>query len=919
MGCIDFAGINGAAMASFENLLEAWLPEGQWAGQEYVSRNPTRADSRPGSFKINRRGMWEDFATGDNGSDPISLFAYLFCSDDQGKAAKQLADEMGCSRSSQAEYRDRREPKPEAQDSLEAIRPVPAEAPPPPDEFRRLEAGEWIGLPVVARWAYRDISGQVIGYASRIELPDGGKDVLCQQYMVDRETGEIRWRWRGFAKPRPLYNLHRLAADPDANVVIVEGEKTADAAQALLPDVVVVTWPGGGKAVQHVDWQPLAGRKIVLLPDADLAGYGAMEGYVKNGRSRDGIAQILEPVCRGTIRVCDPPEDAPDGWDLADVDWTADQAWDFLTGNLREPGPPHDYSDPPDMPAPPDDDLPPAPADDGPPLEPMDPEPADTVFSRAPFRILGQDRGIYYYLPSGTRQVLALTASGHGKANLMVLAPLQWWERAFPGRSGASWDMAANALFRSADRLPPFSPDSVRGRGAWWDDGVPIMHLGDRVIIDGVEHDIEGLRSRYIYEQAPAWTADLSNPLTNGEAHALVDLLQQPCWEKPINGLLLSGWLVSAMICGALDWRPHLWLTGGSGTGKSWLIRNVIERVLAGVKLQVQGATTEAGIRQALGHDARPVLFDEFEISNQAAKLRIEGVMELMRQASSENGAVIVKGSANGLSQSFRIRSTFLFSSVAVAAKQFADLNRVSVLGLTKDQRIDGSDKFQAMAAAARDLLTPDYARRLHARCYQLIPAIRANADRFAVASAEAIGSQRAGDQIGILLAGAYALHSTRVISDSEARDWVNGQDWSDERNINDQRDEEQLLSFLMARVLEVNGIDFNGRTTRARRTVGQLVRVAADLKIDAAVSRETADDELRLIGLRVLPDGTLAIANTHDALDRILRDTPWSANWGKILQRHDLVSASATPVRMNPGVKSRASLVPVSLIADGE
>ena len=45
-------------------------------GHEYVARNPTRADRRPGSFKINlRTGRWADFATGDKGGDPVSLAA----------------------------------------------------------------------------------------------------------------------------------------------------------------------------------------------------------------------------------------------------------------------------------------------------------------------------------------------------------------------------------------------------------------------------------------------------------------------------------------------------------------------------------------------------------------------------------------------------------------------------------------------------------------------------------------------------------------------------------------------------------------------------------------------------------------------------------------------------------------------------
>lgn len=88
---IDFAGINRAALATLPILLERWLPDGQRKGSEYIALNPRRADRHLGSFRINlRSGKWSDFATGDQGGDPISLAAYLFDLG-QGEAARRLA------------------------------------------------------------------------------------------------------------------------------------------------------------------------------------------------------------------------------------------------------------------------------------------------------------------------------------------------------------------------------------------------------------------------------------------------------------------------------------------------------------------------------------------------------------------------------------------------------------------------------------------------------------------------------------------------------------------------------------------------------------------------------------------------------------------------------------------------------------
>ena len=65
---IDFETINRAALAALPAILRRLLPDGRIIGGKWISRNPTRADRRPGSFKINlRTGRWADFATGDKG------------------------------------------------------------------------------------------------------------------------------------------------------------------------------------------------------------------------------------------------------------------------------------------------------------------------------------------------------------------------------------------------------------------------------------------------------------------------------------------------------------------------------------------------------------------------------------------------------------------------------------------------------------------------------------------------------------------------------------------------------------------------------------------------------------------------------------------------------------------------------------
>lgn len=91
----DFKKINEIALTLLPVILERWLPDGIRQGDEWVALNPMRCDKSKGSFKVNMQtGKWADFATGDKGSDIVSLGAYLSNST-QTEALYNLAKMLG--------------------------------------------------------------------------------------------------------------------------------------------------------------------------------------------------------------------------------------------------------------------------------------------------------------------------------------------------------------------------------------------------------------------------------------------------------------------------------------------------------------------------------------------------------------------------------------------------------------------------------------------------------------------------------------------------------------------------------------------------------------------------------------------------------------------------------------------------------
>jgi CHC2 zinc finger len=229
------------------------------------------------------------------------------------------------------------------------ILPVPVEAPPlivggiarAFNPKRQGTSWEWTRWRPVLVHSYRDSAGMLLGYVLRVEYWKNGKRAKftpCLTYCGNA-SGDYRWCVIPFPRPRSLYRLDGLAARPDATVLLVEGEKTADAAQALLPDTVAVTWPGGAKAYRLVNFAPLRGRNIICVPDNDIEGRLAFDGRVtRRGKRVAGILELLDDIGSAARRV-EPPAELPDGWDLADGaadGWDPARALAWISTNLTE-------------------------------------------------------------------------------------------------------------------------------------------------------------------------------------------------------------------------------------------------------------------------------------------------------------------------------------------------------------------------------------------------------------------------------------------------------------------------------------------------------------------------------------------------------------------------------------------------------
>lgn len=365
---IRFQALAQALLARIHTLVPRWVPGGVIKNGEYLALSPFRTEKNA-SFSVRmdgeNAGRWADFGGDLKGGDLLSLYAELHALS-MAKAAVQVAHDEGLqdvagvvsSPDGQAPpVRPAPPPaaaapaRPVVEEGWQTVRPVPGNVPTPTFWHPHRQPQD-----IEHKAEYRH-GADLMGYVVRFRTSDGGKDTLPHTWCLSGRTGTLKWHWRQFDEPRPLYlPSHELPGE--RTVVLVEGEKKGDALQALLdagaPGVYcVASWPGGCKAWKKADWAPLAGRTVILWPDCDskrepltraekeahpdhaaqlvLAQSKPFIAFEKQGgmAAMLGIGAHLRDVhaCAVSLLPIPKPGEVVDGWDCGDAINT--DGWDF--------------------------------------------------------------------------------------------------------------------------------------------------------------------------------------------------------------------------------------------------------------------------------------------------------------------------------------------------------------------------------------------------------------------------------------------------------------------------------------------------------------------------------------------------------------------------------------------------------------
>jgi putative DNA primase/helicase len=501
-----------------------------------------------------------------------------------------------------------------------------------------------------------------------------------------------------------------------------------------------------------------------------------------------------------------------------------------------------------------------------------------------PFRYLGYSGNLFYFYSYSAEAVIDISRSAITNAgSLLQLAPLTWWKS--NGMTSEAGNIkttpVANMLIEQSYRIGLFDHGFCRGRGAWDDNGTAVLHVGDKLMVGGKVTELHNHKSKYLYEKRLSMNVDYAEKLTSKEAYKLLEICRLVRWEEKISGELLAGWIVIAPICGALTYRPHIYVLGPATSGKSWVMEEIIRAILSKTAFVTTSKSTAAGIRQALKSDALPVIFDEAEAEEIQDRVRLQEIFDLARSAFNGEAGPIHKGTADQSGKAFLLRSVFAFASINMSMQRHADETRTSILKLkqpSKDAKYE-AENFGKLQRLAAETINAKWRGGLLARTVSLIPTIKANAETFAQVAAIHFGSRRQGDQLGGILAGLYSLHSPDLIEPEAAKKFLEEREWPQQKETTDDSSHGKLWRFLQESEIKVDT-----EHGMKNRTILDLINISADGLWTDGISKTMADTELKRKGFCV-EEGYVWVSNTNSWIKERLRHSEWTGRWSHTLK----------------------------------
>jgi phage/plasmid primase-like uncharacterized protein len=373
------------------------------------------------------------------------------------------------------------------------------------------------------------------------------------------------------------------------------------------------------------------------------------------------------------------------------------------------------------------------------------------------------DHNEFYYLSTQSKTIINLKGHQHKGEHLKAIANEKFWAEKYgskkdkDGNVQPNWTKIADTLLERQRDIGPFDLKKMRGLGVWDDEGRIFVNIGSGVYSSERQHVMSNidphLATKNFYKNEPSDMVNFDDELTDEECLAIIKAFQHLRFKNEFDFFYVTGFLAIANCFAALNWRPHLWVSGPAGSGKSWTLKQMGK--LIHYRLPVKGSTV-SGIKQELNCHAKCVVYDEAEASQM-----LDSVVELARQCSTKNDDKILRGTTFGQAISYEANACFLMGSIEPPRMNKADDSRFFLIEMIdlKDQTNAEFDliheKFKAIEGMGK---------RLMVRCVKNFTTLLKNIELCKKMLREKGVGSREADQLATIMGGFVLMNTKGII-----------------------------------------------------------------------------------------------------------------------------------------------------------
>jgi len=516
----------------------------------------------------------------------------------------------------------------------------------------------------------------------------------------------------------------------------------------------------------------------------------------------------------------------------------------------------------------------------------------DDVWDKDAIKYLGFIDGKHSYISKHSKKIVPLSPSQHTELNLLELMPYRYWDTKYsnvvitekgPKKLAIKWNMAADELITKSLNSGYFEPGRIRGAGVFKDGKSVVINTGSQLIVDGesVSHSV--YESKYIYIPGPKISFADVEPASHDDCLSLLDVGHAILWQKDNEAKFFLGWLVCAILSGALKWRPHLYITGAPGVGKSWLLENLVHPLIRQFSEYFLSNSSEAGIRQSIKNNALAVIWDEPEVNNESDNRVIQKVLALARQSSFESDGRVSRGTSSGSAMEFSIKACFLLGSIKDAVQEGADLTRFTILGLTKiSDPCEAQSHFKRLEKIAYELTDGDFPKRFAKMVCLRMRDFEQNNEMLKNIITRQFNS-RVAQQYAALLSGYCIIAYEKPVTEDVAIELVTLITGQENVHHDPSEDIREVFDYLTAKMVVVDAAE--DKSGSVRMSIGEIM------------GKDALSDRLESYGMRVVSRDDakyLFVCHRHPELKNIFRDSKWVSGWVRSLSKMDGTRSAA-------------------------